>query len=271
MDFFKTIQNSIYSPEFYSKIISKSFKASLSYFLLLALALTAVNLLALVKPLFFDAPSTLQGFVTSVINCYPRDLEIKIIKGQVSINAAEPYFVSSCDLNKQTVLVFDTKTPFSAAQFDNYQAAAWVTKDAIIYKKSGIETRTYNLNKIADFKLNKTVIDSYYQMLSPFLKFIGPILAFLAFIGIYLSYTFRLLYLLLIASLIWLLGKIFKVSLEFGHSYKVVLYAITLGLILETLVNLTSFWTHFNGFTFMVSILTLAVVFINMILPKKTG
>ncbi len=269
MNSLKTVQNSIYSHTFYQTILKKSFKSSLGYFLLLILSLTLVNLITLINPLLIEAPKAIEGFAQNISNCYPKDLEVKIQNGQASSNTQEPYFISSCDQDKTPLIVIDTKTPFSSTQFNNYKVAAWVTKDAVIYKKDNYETRTYSLTKVNDFKLNKAVINSYYKMFSPYLKFVGPILLVLSFAGIFLSYDFRLLHLLLIASLIWLLGKLFKHSLSYGQSYKLGLHAITLGLIVELVANLTRYWTHFYGFPFMVSILTLAVVTINLFLLKK--
>lgn len=267
MNFWKTIQNSIYSPKFYSIVLTKSFKNSLGYFLLLALILTVINLLTLIQPLFIEVPATVQNFAQSVINCYPKDLEIKITNGQVSINAEEPYFLKSCE--GQNLGVIDTKISFSTSKFDEYKVPAWVTKDSIVYKKSNVETSTYSLSRMKDFTLNQQVINSYYKMFSPYLKFVGPILLLLSFIGIFLIFDFRLIYLLLLASIIWLLGKIFKQTLGYGQAYKVGLHAITLGLIVELIVGLTNRWTHLYGFPFMVSILTLGVITVNLFLPKR--
>lgn len=277
MNFLKTIQDSIYSPKFYSDVTKKSFKSSFGYFFLLILLLTAIHLVTLISPLLIEAPTALQQFASSVTNCFPKDLEVKITNGQVSTNTKEPYFISSCEGDhSQKLAVIDTKTPFSSEKFAEYKVAAWVTKDSVIYQKNNVESRTYSLTKIKDFKLNKQVLTSYQKMFEPYLKFIGPILLLLSFVGIYLTYNFRLLQLLLLASLIWLLGKIFKYTLSFGQSYKISLYAITLGLIVDLVVSLTSRWTYFHGFPFMVSILTLAVVLVNLILlasptggPKK--
>ncbi len=269
MNFLKTILDSIYSPKFYSDVTKKSFKSSFGYFFLLILLLTAFHLITLISPLLIEAPVQLQGFVQDTINCFPKDLEVKITNGQVNINAEEPYFISACK-GGAYLAVIDTKTPFFSDKFDQYKVAAWVTKDSVIYKKDNVESRTYSLAKIKDFKLNKEVLNSYQKMLEPYLKFIGPILLLLSFIGIYLAYSFRLLQLLLLASLIWLLGKIFKHTFSFGQSYKISLYAVTLGLIVDLVVSLTSRWTYFHGFPFMFSILTLAVVTVNLLLPKKT-
>lgn len=272
MNFLKTIQNSIYSKEFYSTLLKKSFKSSIYYFLLLILLLTAIRVVTLVNPLFVQAPAALQSFASQIVDCFPKDLEVKITNGQTSTNAKEPYFISSCGTtNKQNLVVIDTKTPYSPEKFDEYKVEAWVTKNSIISKRNNVETRSYNLTQIKDFKLNKDSLKSFSNMLTPYLKFVGPILILLAFLGIYLSYIFRLIHLLIVAALILVLGKIFKKDLGFGESYKLGLYAITLGLIVDLVVSLTSRWTYLYGFPFMVTILTLAVVLINFLLPKKAS
>lgn len=270
MRFFQTIKNSIYSPEFYSQISQKSFGKSVGYFLLLVLMLTAIKSLTLIGPLIFELPGQLQTMIKEGVNCYPEDLEIKISSGQVTTNVKNPYFIDSCEMaqdNNQPLLVIDTSTSFSKTQLDQYEATVWLTKDSIVYKKSDLETRSYSLTEIKDFKLNKDSLNSLSDMISPWLKFLGPALMFLAFIGIYLSYDFKLIYLLALAAVIWLLAKLFKKTLPYGQSYKLGLYAITLGLIVELLVSLTSRLTGFSGFPFMFTVITLGIVFINYFKP----
>lgn len=271
MTFLKNIQDSIYSPAAYSTLPKKSFKRSVGYFLLLILLLTIIKVITLINPLLIEAPIALQGFTQDVIDCYPKELEVKVTNGQVSTNTSQPYFIPACKgLNQsQNLAVIDTQTPYSSSQFDKYQTQVWVTKDAVVFKKNNYETNSYNLTKVKDFKLDRQLLNSYQKTISPYLKFIGPILLLLSFTGIFLSYNFRLIYLLLLSSIIWLLGKVFKQTLAYGQAYKVGLHAITLGLIVELFVSLTARWTHFTGFPFMVSIYTLGVVLLNLILPKK--
>ncbi len=271
MKFFQIIKNSIYSPSFYSQISQKSFGKSIGYFLLLVLILTAIKSFTLIGPLIFELPNQLQTIIKETVNCYPKDLEIKISKGQVTTNIQEPYFVESCEIEQETnliLLVIDTKTPYSPAQFDKYEARLWLTNDSIFVKRNNYETRSYNLSKIKDFKLNKDSVESFSNMVSPWLKFVGPAVMFVAFIGIYLSFNIRLIYLLFLAAVLWLLSKLFKKTLSYGQSYKLGLYAITLGLIVELLVSLTSNLTRFSGFPFMFTLITLGVVFINYFKPR---
>lgn len=270
MNFFKILGNSIHSPKFYANLPKKSFKTGLGYFLILILLLTAVHLITLINPLLVTFPKEVNNIAYELTGCFPQDLEVKVTNGQVSINKEQPYFISTCT-GGGYLAVIDTKTDYSPQKFESYRVGAWVTKNSIVYKRNDLETRTYSLEGIKDFKLNKTEINSFQNKLEPYLKFVGPIVFIAAFVGIYLLYIFRLFHLLIIALLIWLLGKIFKHQLNFGSSYKVGLYAITLGLIVDLVVNLTSRWTNFHGFPFMVTILTLAVVFVNLFQSKKSN
>lgn len=268
MNFLKNIQDSIYSPEFYSNILKKSFKQSIGYFLLLILLLTTIRIIFLINPLLIETPIQLKKFAQDTINCYPKDLEIKITNGKTAVNVKEPYFIASCGSNdNQNMVIIDTKTPFSAEKFNEFKVAAWITKDSVVYKRNNLETRSYSFANIKNFKLNREVLNSYQTMFLPYLKFVGPILVLLAFTGTYLSYDFRLIHLLIIAALILVLGKAFKQNLGFGQSYKLGLYAMTLGLGVDLVVDLTARWTHFYGFPFMVTILTLAVVLVNYLKP----
>lgn len=270
MNFLKEVLNSIHSPRFYSTLPQKSFKQSLGYFLLLILILTIIKVISLIQPLFVEVPMYLQKFGQGIIDCYPADLELKITNGQASVNTPEPYFLTCPGLDpNQKLVVVDTKTPYSLAKFEEYGAPVWITKDSLVYQKNQYETRSYNLNQVQNFKLNKQVLSSYYNLLTPYLKFVGPILLLLSLIGILLIYNFRLIYLLLLAAVILVLSRLFKKGLSFGQSYKVGLHAITLGLILELLVGLTTRFTNFSGFPFMVTVLTLSVVTVNLFLPKR--
>ena len=275
MKFFNTIQNSIYSPAFYQSIPKKSFGQSIKYFLLLILSLTVISLIFIFQDLVFGTPLFIKNLAQDTLNCFPKDLQIKITKGEASANVEEPYFLENCAPSLREVIqtntfgVIDTKNPFSQAKFDEYNTQVWLTKDAVITKDGNYRTRLYSLKEVDNFNLNKEIINSVYNQFSPYLKFVGPALLVLAFLGIFIFNLFRLLQLLLTASLIYLLGKIFRNPLNFSSSYKIGLFAATLGLIVDLVVNTTSKYTGFYGFPFMFTVITLGVVVVNLFLPAK--
>lgn len=274
MNFFRTIQNSIYSPQFYKTIPQKTLWQAVKYFILLILLLTTISILALFQNLVIETPKIIQDYIQKTINCFPDDLEIKISGGEVSTNVEEPYFITDCDplsgVGGMKIAVVDTKTPFAQAKFEEYNTLVWVTKDAVSIKDKDYQTRIYSLKGAQDFTLTKQSINSFYNKFSPYLKWVGPVILALTFFGIFIVYLLRLSQLLITSSLIWLLGKIFKHELNYSTSYKVSLFASTLGLIVDLIVSTTSQYTHFYGFPFMFTFLTLGIVVINLFLPKRT-
>lgn len=273
MKFFKTILNSIYSPQFYSEILQANLHKALGYFFLLILLLTIVQTATVIKPIFYDTSKNIKLVVNEVVNQYPKELEIKVNKGQVTTNVTEPYFIPFPEGSNgfKDLIVIDTKTPYSAAQFNAYQSVVWVTKDSIFYKDhNSLQTKSLDVSQLGNFTLNKETLDSLVSQYSPYLNFIGPILLIFAILGFFMLYTLRLVYLLLLALLIWLLSIIFKWNLNYSSSYKVGLYGMTFAFLLEILVGVTQIYTHFSGFPFMFTLITLATVTVNMLHANKS-
>lgn len=268
MNFFKTIHSSIYSPSFYRTIPQKPFAQAVKYYLFLALLLTIITIVFPFQNLVIETPKVLRNLIEDTINCYPKDLEIKISKGLISTNVKEPYFLTNCGSNANFAVI-DTKTAFSQEKFKEYNTKVWLTKNSIVVKDDDYQTRLFSLIQVDNFSLNKESLTSLHKQFAPYLNFVGPILLFLALVGISILYLFRLIQLLLTASLIWLLGKLFKHKLNFSSSYKLGLFAATLGLIVDLIVNATSKYTAFYGFPFMFTAITLGVVVVNLFLPAK--
>lgn len=269
MNFFKTITNSIYSPEFYKTLPKKSFQSSFGYFFLLILLITTVKAITLINPLVVQLPGELSSITNSFVNCFPRDLEVKIINGEVKTNVEEPYLIPYCSSDKNLVMI-DTKNPFSPEKQAELNVSIWVTKDSVFFKKNDYETRSYSLKEVKDLTVNQASVKVLSEKISPYFKFVGPVLLVFVCIGLYLGYTFRLVYLLFIALLIMLISKITKQKFSFGQSYKVSMYAITFGLLAELTLGITHRWTNLDGFPFMVTIFTLTAVFLNLLLPKRS-
>ena len=269
MNFIQNIKDNIYSPSFYNKVLQEKFSKSLRYFLILILILTVIKLITLINPIL-AIPTRIQQGLKDTLNCYPQELAIKVSNGQVTTNVQEPYYFKPCSfISTESDWVIDTKTPYTPQKFEEYKTPFWLTKDSIVYKKSTQEIRIYTLSEVKDFKVDKTLVNSIFDKISPYVKFIGPALLVFAGLGIYLMNLLRLIHLLILSAIILFLGKIFKKKLTYQQSYKVGLHALTLGLIVQLVVGLTTNWTHFSGFPFMITGIALGIVIINVFKPKK--
>lgn len=281
MGFIETVRDSIYSPQFYKEILQRSFGKALGYFLLLVLLLTLLQTIFSAPFLLTTFQAEVQKMIETGVNKYPADLTVTIKKGQVSTNVQEPYFlaVPEDDNNDRkmedinNLIVIDTKTPFSISQFDQYKTAAWVTKDSVFYRSgaNNSEVKVFALNQIDDLTINKEQVQMWAEKITPWVRYLGPTLLVLAFIGLYVIYMFRLSYLLFLSLVVWVLSKMFKSNITFGQAYKMNLYAVTLALLVELAVDRTTLWTGFHGFPFMFTIITLVVLFVNSAFQAQTS
>lgn len=277
MNFFQKIKNSIYSPSFYSEISQKTLGSAFGYFFLLILLLMVIRSIQPIYTVITDTQPKIKEMVNSAKNFYPKELVVKIKDGKVTTNVEEPYFIpfpfgmgkeirNESSLGKfYNLVVIDTQTSFSPSQFDKYESAAWLTKDAVYYKSSN-RSEFKSLSDVSDITINKALIDNLIDKVIPWLKFINPVFIVIIVIGFYIAYISRLVYLFFLAFLIWLLTKILKKSFTYGQSYKIGLYAMTTGFIAELLLS----FTNFRGFFCMFTIITLIMVAANLQSKEKT-
>lgn len=204
-------------------------------------------------------------FVDQMVNAYPAELEIKVQNGKVTSNVQEPYFIPLSE-NENRSIVVDTKTPFSATQFNQYKTTVWIAKDAVFIRGSnGVEIKTYDLSQMPGLTVNKALVNSIVAKISPWLNLITPLAIAGILLGFYLVHTSRLIYLLFLALLILLLTKLLKKPLSYSRSYKVGLYAVTLGFLAELIFE----WIGFSGFPFMFTLISLSVVLVNFLSTPK--
>lgn len=270
MGFLKTIRDSIYSPEFYTSIPQKRLLSAIGYFLLLSLFLTIIQSVVPIWKFSTTGQAEIKKFVNKVTNIYPSELEIKIQKGKASTNVQEPYFIPlQFDTDKvgniSNLIVIDTKTPYSSDQFNQYETYAWLTEDSVFIRNNN-KIEANDLSKVSNITINRAFVTSLINKFTPWLKFITPLAITGILIGIYIAYSSRLIYLFFLALIIWVLAKFLKKPLSYGGSYKMGLYAMTLGLF----VNLILSFFKFPGFPFMLTIISIGVVLINLSKVEKT-
>lgn len=270
MSFLKTVKNSIYSPEFYTSIPQKRLLSAIGYFLLLSLFLTIIQSAIPILKFSTTGQTEIKKFVNKVTDIYPSELEIKIQKGKVSTNMQEPYFIPfQFDTDKakniSNLIVIDTKTPYSSDQFNQYETIAWLTEDSVFIRNND-KIEANDLSKISNVTINRTSITSLINKFSPWLKFITPVAVTGIFIGTYIAYSSRLIYLFFLALIIWVLAKFLKKPLTYGSSYKMGLYAMTLGLFASLILS----FFKFPGFPFMLTIISIGIVLINLSKVEKT-
>lgn len=271
MSFFGKLKSSIYDPDFYQGVKKIGLGSSVGYFFLFILILTLVNTLVLFYDLTVRVPKEIENAIIETIDSYPPELEVSVTQGKVSTNAQEPFFVpfpnGESQINQESlnnILVIDTQTPYSAAQFDQYKTMFWLTQDTLFYRDDNrFEQRSIDLTEAPNLTINKDFINGWVDKINPWFKFIGPTLLVISFIGMFIGFSFSLIYFLFLAVLIFFLSSIFKWGLNYSASYKTAVFSSTLSFILDLVLFNTGFYTGFFGFPFLFTLTSLCVATVN--------
>ena len=248
MKFIQTFKQSFYSPEFYRELKNKKFWFSLKYFYSLVAILAFVYAIVI----SVSALPAIKGFMGKIepyLRSYPAELVITIQDGKASTNVSEPYFIKMpdglCDLESQeagfcelnSLIVIDTKTPFSSAKMEEYKSLAWLTEDSLIVKQDK-ETKLTSLKDVPNTVINKQFMDGLADKAGSIVRkaipVVLPLAAVLIFFGL-IIYLSKLIFLLFGALIVWIIGRIKKVDMTYGYAYRIGLHAITLGVILRFL------------------------------------
>lgn len=291
--FFKAIPASIYSPGFYSTIVGRSFWKGFWHLTFITFALFFIGALV-AWGYFLSHKDEVDGFIQK-LNIYPEDLVITIQNGEASTNWTTPYQLRLEDIpafqniesetfkegfeqgwkkeiSYEYLITVDTSLYYSPEVFLEKNSFAWLAKDALVVHSDQVENiEVIPLSEAKDTVINKTLVNEFLENIwTAILPFLAIAFIFLlVFFSIFVV-AFRLLYLLFFALLVWLLSALLKVSLNYGQSYKIGLYAITLPILVQTGILVVSLWLDFRSFPFLFTLLGLIVMALNLsMLPKK--
>ena len=268
MNFLKKVKSSVYDPLYYSEILNMNFGGSLKYFFKLSLLLALVGAVYLSFVSIPKVNSFISTFGDRVVDAYPAELEVRLKNGLVSTNVVEPYIIPlpkdefNADYNKsnyENLIVIDTKSDLSLDKFNAYNTVVLLTKNAVLTRDKGKITIT-ELKGTSDLTINRDKLVYWVGKVTPFVKKLPYIIPVIVFTGLFLYFAFSLFYLLFVALLVFIIGKIRKLGLSYKKSYQISLHAITLPLIL----SMVSWFINIKMFLFVPTIILLVVVWVNL-------
>jgi hypothetical protein len=248
--FFETIKDSIWNPNFYAVMDSRTTRETLNYFLSL-LFLTTFIAVAVIS--VFAVPAGLS-FLNQSANFaatkYPANLKVILSNGTASTTPAgahvlslPPEFFSSeekAQLAAQGVnnlLVINTQTGFeNLKQFEDAKTLVLLTADSLVAEKDGgFEVRPIPRS------LSLVVTKPFVEMWSAKILFIGklilPFLIAFGFLVLYVMGAVTYFVCAAVAALIlWAIAGLAKREGHYRQFLNTALYVITLPILLDLLL-----------------------------------
>jgi hypothetical protein len=166
---------------------------------------------------------------------------VTIVDGQASIDEPQPYYILDPD-SGEALIVIDTTGDITS--LEETEAQALITRTGAIYRKSAIETRTFNFSEIDRFVLTQNRI---YGWLDAGKRYAAPVLYPFCVLG---SFIFRILQALLYAAIGLLIARLLKTERSYDDLLRLSVVAVTPAIIAVTLLDLAGIVLPFAGLWF---------------------
>ncbi len=252
--FLKLIRSSIYDPDFYKSLESKSTWSAFIYFIKLNVIVAlifSIGLAITIIPIVFVV--TNESNVSKVIEFFPAELSIEIKNGQAISNISGPYIIpikskvidqTRSKITQKNLITIDTTNPFDLEQFKSSDSMVYLSKDYFAYQENGGQIKIQPLKGIGDMTISKNSISSWVGSVIPYVRALLPLAIVCLIILSFLSLFIGNIIFTLIASLIVLvIEKVRKINVDFKSIFKKALHLVTA----IVLLDLALFIFHFGS------------------------
>jgi len=253
-NFIKAIRSSVYDPDFYKSLESKSTWSAFIYFIKLNVIVAlifSIGLAITIIPIVFVV--TNESNVSKVIEFFPAELSIEIKNGQAISNISGPYIIpikskvidqTRSKITQKNLITIDTTNPFDLEQFKSSDSMVYLSKDYFAYQENGGQIKIQPLKGIGDMTISKNSISSWVGSVIPYVRALLPLAIVCLIILSFLSLFIGNIIFTLIASLIVLvIEKVRKINVDFKSIFKKALHLVTA----IVLLDLALFIFHFGS------------------------
>ena len=180
-----------------------------------------------------DAPALIEQLPT-----------ITIVKGEASVDVAQPYEITDPDSGK-VIAVIDTTG--KTVSLEGTDARVLLTKTEVIYKKSAIETRSFSLKEIQAFVLDQETVTGWLAIAR---KYIAVASFPFAVLG---SFAFRVVQVLIYAAIGILFCRMCKTDRPYQTLLRLSVMAVTPVIIVSTVFDVIGIKIPFHGLVYFLA------------------
>lgn len=263
-NFIKTIGLTFHSGDFYQKVKDEKAGDGVLFLLKMSVFLgICVGILGSIALLAFS-PMIKKEVSKFVENNFPSDLVVTVKDGKMITNTNEPFLVKmpsggKKDISKENMFAILPNEQLDVSVLSKYNTLFAMTSEGFVAEKdNGVEVRVYKYGK-SNFVASKEIALKMISEIFPsFLVFalVGIIIfgIFFVFFGIFS----HLIWLFLVALLIWGFLRLKKLDISYEQSYKIGMYAIVPLLFIEII----AVPLNLSGRFFTIAIIMAVVLFV---------
>lgn len=170
--------------------------------------------------------------------------QISFSNGIASVDVPQPYTIRDPKTQRE-LIVIDTTGKINT--LNDTKAVGLVTRTEAIFRKSAVETRSFNYRSLDDFVLNQQIVTGWLQTAS---KYWAYIFYPFALIG---SFLFRIIQLLLYAAIGYLFASWCQSKRSYDSLLRLSAVAVTPCIIVNTISGVVGLKIPFAGLWFFLA------------------
>jgi len=200
--------------------------------------LLAVSWIPLMIKFHIVVSDYIQKDAPKIISQIPQ---ITVSHGVASVDAPQPYSIRD-PATQKVLIVIDTTGKINTLK--DTDAVGLVTKSEAVFKKSAVETRSFNFNSLGQFTLNQQKITGWLEIVRRY----GALIVYLfAVTG---SFIFRTIQLLIYAAIGLLFASRCRSKISYDSLLRLSAVAVTPCIIVKTILAVTGISLPLAGLWF---------------------
>jgi hypothetical protein len=246
---------SFFSPSFY-RDVDQHWKGTGFAYLLLLLAICWV-------PTFIQFHLSIADYVEHRAPAITAQVPlIRIVKGEASVDVAQPYKIVDPDSGTVLALI---DTTGKTASLEGSEALALLTKTEVIVKKNDVETRSFNFKNVKNFTVDQQRISGWLKV---FRRYVAVVFYPFAVMG---SFVFRIVQALIYAAIGLLFAKWLKTNRPYLTLVRLSVMAVTPVIIVSTVVDAAGLKIPWPGLLYFMAAMVYLFLAIKTVSHQESG
>lgn len=277
--FIRTLKKSAFSFSYYKDTLDARFSFSLKYFLLFGFILSTLLMLIIGLVLVPMISEFATRFKSRALTLFPSNLVIDIRNGELFTNTTDPFRMplpyelitdvppAISDQKQTYLLTIDTNA--SVEDFNSLQTFILLTKTHAVVRDNDSDFRVFSLRDAEDISIDQLKVNSLFEKILPLLGWMPIVVMAIIYFTLLSFFVFiRLMWLLMMALLLFPASQFMGLRLSYQKLYQIGLHAVTLPTLIQIFMLSLGLIPPIPFFFSILFYLYVLVIFAH--LPKKS-
>lgn len=222
MNLISQFVNSLGKFQAYKYFVKQSLGKAFLYLFLVSILLGGIGGIKFLSDFNSGINEVVQDFQSGV-----PDFQLK--NGELEVNADMPYMIED---DQNGVVIIDTTGTNDETILNDYENGIFISKHGVVNKENMFKTTKFDFSSLQGITITKEKVVNWL----PYLKWLSVLIIVFGFIFYFIG---KLISVLIVSVCGIAIQSILKHKIGFKNLYKLAIYAMTLPILVNTIIDLT--------------------------------